>query len=168
MLISVWLPWCSWSSLPSAISENAHTEEQIFNTLPSQGQPLVARATYGRYLMILTEAGDGTQIFSGYRQVPFKRYAKILDHFGLELNEKEFVVTGGQQVGDNIDYFVVARSNQSVAFMQAAGEQYPVVSDGEYHFSVGRFPLITEVRFLDFRFIDSAGNDLGFSSFTQN
>ncbi len=147
---------------------NAHTEEQIFNTLPSQGQPLVARATYGRYLMILTEAGDGTQIFSAYRQVPFKRYAKILDHFGLELNEKEFVVTGGQQVGDNIDYFVVARSNQSAAFMQAAGEQYPVVSDGEYHFSVGRFPLITEVRFLDFRFIDSAGNDLGFSSFTQN
>ena len=92
---------------------------------------------------------------------------QILDHFGLDLQEKEFVVTGGQQVGDNIDYFVVARSNQSVAFMQAAGEQYPVVSDGENHFSVGRFPLIIEARFLDFRFIDSTGTDLGFTSYTQ-
>jgi glycopeptide antibiotics resistance protein len=147
--------------------ENAHTQEQIVETLPSQGQRLVTQVNYGGYLIILSEARDGSQNMAEYRQVPFDRYAPISGIGGLELNENEFVVTGGWLVGESIDYFVMARSSKPVAVMQAADEQYSVMSDGEYHFSVGRFPHNTNVRFLEFRFLDSAGSDLGFTPYAQ-
>jgi len=159
------LAFCALFAL--GFMQNTRTPVQIVDELPAEGQQLVAQADYGRYLILVTET-SGTQEVTGYRQVPFDRYAPINWSGRLNLQENEFVVTGGQRVGDNYDYFIVARSNQSVVVMQAAEEQYPVVSDGEYHFSVGRFPLGTDVRILDFRFIDPTGSDLGFIPTSQN
>ncbi|HWR66350.1 MAG TPA: VanZ family protein [Bellilinea sp.] len=148
--------------------ENAHTTEQILDSLPSQGQRLVAKANYGRYLILLTESGDGGMNLVEYRQVPIKRFAPVYGYSGLTLQQDEFVVSGNWLVGEYSDFFVVARSNQLVAAMQVGDEQYPVLSDGEYHFSVGRFPIATDIRFREFRFIDAAGNDLGLTSADQN
>lgn len=147
---------------------NAHTTAQIIDSLPAQGQRLVAKASYGRYLILLNETGDGEINIVEYRQVPIKRYAPVNGYSGLTLQLDEFVVSGNWLVGEYSDYFVVARSNQRVAAMQVGDEQYPVLSDGEYHFSVGRFSIATDMRFREIRFIDAAGNDLGFTSVGQN
>lgn len=148
--------------------ENTHTSEQILDSLPSQSQRLVAKAAYGRYLILLTESGDGDMNIVEYRQVPIKRFAPVNGYSGLSLQENEFVVSGNWLVGEYSDYFVVARSNQLVAAMQVTEERYPILSDGEYHFSVGRFPAATTHRFREYRFLDAAGNDLGLTPAGQN
>lgn len=159
------LSFCALFTL--GFMQNTRTPVQIVDEVPAAGQQLVAQASYGRYLILVTET-SGIQEVTWYRQVPFERYAPINWSGRLNLQENEFVVTGGQRVGDNYDYFAVARSSQSVAVMQAGGEQFPVNSDSEYHFSVGRFPQGTNVRFLDFRFIDPSGRDLELIPASQN
>lgn len=148
--------------------ENTHTSGQIVEYLPSQGQRLIAEANYGRYLILLTESGDGGMNIVEYRQVPIKRYAPVNGYSGLTLRPDEFVVSGNWLLGEYSDYFVVARSNQPVAVMQVAGEQYPVLSDGDYHFSVGRFPAPTDIWSVEFRFVDATGNDLGLTPAGKN
>lgn len=148
--------------------KNAQTSDQIIDSLPAQSQRLVAKASYGRYLILLTESGNSDMNITAYRQVPIKRYAPLNGSSGFVLQEDEFGVTGNWLVGEYSDYFVVARSNQPLAAMKVADENYPVLSDGDYHFSVGRFPIGANIRFTDFRFIDAAGNDLGLTSSGEN
>lgn len=152
----------------SGYLRNVQTPDQIIDSLPEQGQRLEAKASYGRYLILISDNGDGSLNAVEYRQVPFKRFAPINGYTGLILQENEFAVSGGWLVGEYLDFFVVARSKQSLAAMQVSNEQYPVVSDGEYHFSVGRFPAATDVRFQEFRFVDAAGNDLGLAEVSKN
>lgn len=137
------------------------TRSMLLDALRGNGQQICAQGESGRYFFIFSQSPAEVKKVDYFRQVIFDRYTPIQYIENLSLAKEEFTVSGTSYGGEDVDFLVIARSDQVIAAMTSDAQRYPVIASEDYYFSFASLPLDQQGAYFSFGFVDTQGNPLG-------
>ena len=136
------------------------TQTMLLEEHRVQEQKVLAQGSSGRYFFIFSETEIGEKQVDYFRQVIFNRYTPVQYMDRLRLAKDEFTVSGTAYDGEEMDFMVIARSDQDIAAMTSEAKRFPVIASQGYYFAFASLPLSQYNAYFSFGFIDSQGNPL--------
>ena len=140
------------------ITQQTRTVKMIVDDLDAQQRRLLGMPALGEFLIVYSTSSQGEKDIDIYRRVFFDRYTGFETHPDLQLDRGLYTVSG-MSTGREMNYFVIARSENPVAAVTASGRRFPVATVGEYQIAYAQAPIGQDL-FSAFRFFDPKGVEL--------